>query len=133
MAFLSSCGSLGINNFGQVVGYAGFNCYCVKDSFVYSDSVMVNISTLNEVVNSGWTNLTAHDINDNGQIVGEGILHGIPQTFLLSGANDKDFFHTYVETPMVLEHMIPVPEPHTYAMLLAGIGLLGFMSRRRKV
>ena len=26
----------------------------------------------------------------------------------------------------------PVPEPETYAMLLAGLGLVGVMSRRRK-
>jgi hypothetical protein len=26
----------------------------------------------------------------------------------------------------------PVPEPETYAMLLAGLGALGFMGRRRK-
>ena len=26
----------------------------------------------------------------------------------------------------------PVPEPETYAMLLAGLGLLGFMAHRRK-
>ena len=26
----------------------------------------------------------------------------------------------------------PVPEPETYAFLLAGLGALGFMSRRRK-
>jgi hypothetical protein len=26
----------------------------------------------------------------------------------------------------------PVPEPETYAMMLAGLGLLGFAARRRK-
>lgn len=32
------------------------------------------------------------------------------------------------------DHFIfaPVPEPETYAMLLAGLGLMGFMTRRRK-
>ncbi len=32
----------------------------------------------------------------------------------------------------VIEYSAPVPEPETYAMLLAGLGLLGFMARRRK-
>ncbi|MES2115261.1 MAG: PEP-CTERM sorting domain-containing protein [Pseudomonadota bacterium] len=29
-------------------------------------------------------------------------------------------------------YILPVPEPETYAMLLAGLGVLGFMARRRK-
>lgn len=28
--------------------------------------------------------------------------------------------------------VVPIPEPETYAMILAGLGLLGFMARRRR-
>jgi hypothetical protein len=37
--------------------------------------------------------------------------------------------HIVVAFERVLES---VPEPETYAMLLAGLGLLGFTARRRK-
>jgi hypothetical protein len=30
------------------------------------------------------------------------------------------------------QHVASVPEPESYAMLLAGLGALGFMARRRK-
>jgi len=33
---------------------------------------------------------------------------------------------------VVVDNVTAVPEPETYAMLLAGLGLLGFMARRRK-
>ncbi|MDQ1813929.1 PEP-CTERM sorting domain-containing protein [Massilia sp. CCM 9210] len=39
----------------------------------------------------------------------------------------RDVSKTAFEVPTT-----PVPEPETYAMLLAGLGLVGFMSRRRK-
>ena len=32
----------------------------------------------------------------------------------------------------IIEAASPIPEPETYAMLLAGLGLLGFIARRRK-
>ena len=125
--------ALDINNLGQAVGIARFDCsYCRENSFIYSDGVMVNLSKLDEVINSEWTHLIARDINDNGQIVGYGVLHGIEQAFLLSGADDKDFFRTYVETPMVHDTLpLPTPEPESYAMLLAGLGMIGFMTRQK--
>lgn len=113
-----------INNLGQAVGVAYFDCNCPRASFVYSDGVMVNISTLDVVAASGWTDIRAFDINDNGQIAGYGFLHGVPRAFLLSGADDKEFFRNYVETP------IAIPEPSTYALMLAGLGVLGFMGRK---
>ncbi len=43
---------------------------------------------------------------------------------------------TYVDTSAFLDNVrmtvTPVPEPETYAMMLAGLGLLGFMARRKK-
>ncbi len=32
----------------------------------------------------------------------------------------------------IITNVTPVPEPETYAMMLAGLGMLGFMARRRK-
>ena len=40
--------------------------------------------------------------------------------------DDNNFSFTNVATTQ------PVPEPETYAMLLAGLGLLGMQARRRK-
>ena len=34
---------------------------------------------------------------------------------------------------LVLASAMPVPEPETYAMMLAGLGLVGFLARRRRV
>lgn len=42
--------------------------------------------------------------------------------FTITGANLSNY-RAYIS---------PVPEPETYAMLLAGFGVLGFMARRRK-
>ena len=54
---------------------------------------------------------------------------------------NSDIFAT-IDTPhtprsydvktLIGSHIIPVPEPETYAMLLAGLGLMGAIARRRK-
>ena len=33
---------------------------------------------------------------------------------------------------IALTGVLPVPEPETYAMFMAGLGLMGFIARRRK-
>ena len=56
------------------------------------------------------------------------ILHfGTPYYTGISGANFSDALMSYTSTTIAA-----VPEPETYAMMLGGLGLLGFMARRRQ-
>lgn len=101
-----------INESGQIIGGSQ-----IADgryhAFLYSDGEMLDLSLLPAVLNAGWTSLNVMAINDHGQIVGWGDVDGYSQAFLLSP--------------------FPVPEPKTYAMLLAGLGLLGVMRRRSQL
>jgi hypothetical protein len=47
------------------------------------------------------------------------------------GSLPPDSHGTYSLT-LSIDQTAPVPEPETYAMMLAGLGLLGFVARRRK-
>ena len=44
------------------------------------------------------------------------------------GSNFNNLFDTSLVQGTITD---PVPEPETYAMLLAGLGLLGFVARRK--
>jgi probable HAF family extracellular repeat protein len=101
-----------INNAGQVVGnslIAGSNVY---HAFLYSNGGMLDLNSLLSP-DSGWELSSANEINDSGQIVGWGKRNGNVHAFLMTPA-------------------APIPEPETYAMMLAGLGLLGLTQRRRK-
>lgn len=47
-------------------------------------------------------------------------------------SNAGDHFNTYLEIRNLSFDVSPVPEPETYALMLAGLGLVGFVARRRK-
>ncbi|MBP9101543.1 MAG: PEP-CTERM sorting domain-containing protein [Nitrosomonas sp.] len=105
-----------INDIGQVVG--GINSYCdncIRSAFLYSEGTITDLSLLAPVVEAGWSELSAVGINNHGQIIGWGHLEGAP------GGGSRAF---------LLSPIVAVPEPATYAMLLAGLGLLGFVLRR---
>jgi probable HAF family extracellular repeat protein len=99
---------LDINNWGQAVGSASGRAYAWTKELGTVD--------LNSFLaqGSGWTLYSAEGINLNGDVVGYGSFNGRTHAFLLKGAVTA-----------------PIPEPETYAMLLAGLGLLGVMARRR--
>jgi len=99
----------GINDSGQVVGFSLTPANDFYHAFLYSGGVMTDLNTLIDPA-LGWTLTEARGINDLGQIVGYGDIGGNTRAFI----------------------MTPVPEPEIYAMLLAGLGLMGFLARRRR-
>ena len=58
---------------------------------------------------------------------------GITGVFDASGNSVSNFTDTSTSGFDYYQQTAPIPEPETYAMLLAGLGLLGFAARRRKL
>lgn len=99
------------NDVGQVIGLLQ---PVNGDSFAFvtgsHGTGFTNLEILPEVMQAGFSDLRVTAINNLGQLTGSGIVNGTVRAFLLS----------------------PVPEPETYALMLAGLGLLGGVARRRK-
>jgi probable HAF family extracellular repeat protein len=96
-----------INDLGQVAGFS-YNVQEVDERAFITDINGTNMVDLNSLVplsDGAW--FTAAAINNRGQILA---LTNDDRTFLLS----------------------PVPELETYSMLMAGLGLMGFILRSRR-
>lgn len=72
----------GINNIKQIVGASDFQGTGLR-AFIYEQGVMKDLNTLIPA-NSGWKLIAARAINDNGQIVGEGVFNNQQRAFLLT-------------------------------------------------
>jgi probable HAF family extracellular repeat protein len=106
----------GINNAGQVVGSSRL-ANGQERAFLYSGGMMSDLNSLIDPL-SGWSLRLAYDINNSGQITGLGDIGGQSRAFLL--------------TPLASPPVGGVPEPASWAMLIADFGLVGAMQRRRK-
>ena len=54
-----------------------------------------------------------------------------PQDFVVTNVAQNGGNPTGLRVEFTASNVTPVPEPETYAMLLAGLGLMGVISRRR--
>jgi probable HAF family extracellular repeat protein len=104
------CAGAAINDSGLVVGTSYLNGNAVHHAFLYDSSTIIDLNTLIDP-SSGWTLLSASDINDAGQIVG-------------TGRNIDGRTHAFLLTP--------VPEPSTLVLLgIGAVSLLAYAWRRR--
>ena len=108
-----------LNNHGQVVGNVLSDQGYTLHGFLYQNGKTIDLNTLIDPA-SGWTIRSALDINDRGQILVDACKNGLPCTSMLLA-------------PDALLPLPAVPEPETYAMLLMGLGVLGWSSRRKRM
>jgi len=104
--------ALGLNNVGQTVGFAYVD---ESHAILWNGGTAIDLNNYlsASLVKQGWVLEEATGINDKGQIVGDAFnnLTDVNQAFVLTSA---------------------VPEADAYAMLLAGLALVGWTARRRK-
>ncbi|WP_229259411.1 PEP-CTERM sorting domain-containing protein [Duganella aceris] len=92
---------------------------------VYWNPVSIQANTTYFLVFESSSTLFIGGSEGNPYSNGQAYVNGYTQYSTL------DFtFRTFTDTTFVAA--APVPEPETYAMLLGGLGLLGYMTKRRK-
>jgi probable HAF family extracellular repeat protein len=106
-----------INNSGQVVGFSVPNFDGTKPTraTLWNGTTEIDLNSFLDAstVSEGWLLTEARQINDNGWIVGQAVNS--------YGLGSRAFLLT------------PVPEPETFTMFIAGLGLFGLIRLRRKI
>jgi probable HAF family extracellular repeat protein len=100
-----------INSSGQIVGYSYLANSPGMRAAIWTDGVAADLNSFLDASAAGWVLVEAMGINDSGWIAGNAI-------------NGDGKQHAFLLTP--------VPEPQSYALALLGVGVLGWVARRRR-
>lgn len=135
----------GINDSGQVAGYfyrsEGIHAFITSAEGVG----MKDLGTLTFGRDNSW----AHGINDEGQVVGWSDTSGGARHAFITAPNGESMADlnslVYLPRGVILTEAVGVnnlgqvlavsivPEPESSALMLVGLGLIGFISRRKKM
>lgn len=107
MTQLHGSKALDLNNAGQAIGEGSWDS---GGAWIYTGGQKFSLTSL--LAEPGWRVSDVYDINDKGQILAQAYAPGAqyPVSVLLS----------------------PVPEPATYGMLAAGLGIVSLWRRQRR-
>jgi len=76
-----------INNHGQIVGSSMITSSGYQHAFLWEHGDIFDLNDLYD--GTGWLLSRANDINDAGQITGQGIFNGLDHGFLLTPVDKK--------------------------------------------
>ena len=111
-------GGNGSQNLVAPAGYAAYTWWGQNTQSVYTPGSTANFS------------ITLSNVAVGSNTVGVSTYFGYGAATAQSASNQYGNYSTFTGT--FASPVAAVPEPETYAMLLAGLGLVGFMARRRK-
>jgi hypothetical protein len=94
-------------------------------TFYFSNSLAPNLATLAGVISSTVFSYTGGPVEKEVFAGSSSAMYVYFRAGPNASGNNNDYLVYGV-------NVAPIPEPETYAMLLAGLGLMGFMARRRR-
>jgi len=130
-AMMTDLGTLGsgsyaqdINDAGETVGYSWLSSGANTHAFLYQNGTMLDLNAL--ISAWGWELLAAYGINNNGQIVGEGLFQGQAHAFRLDPIESASYSGAGQDCP------VSTPDPGTATLALIGLSLVALSRIRRR-
>jgi hypothetical protein len=119
---------VGYSAYANPIGFSSDDDFNFKGGYIasaWTASESVTVKGYNNGVELYSTSLIATNVEDD-----------LPQLFSFNwnGVDEIRFsgYSSHIVVDNLQLKIVPVPEPETYAMLMAGLGVMGFVARRRR-